>query len=637
MVYDSFYKNSQIIYKSAKFGDVINYFIKSGVPLEKTFLGYLYLVELAILNIARNIEDLIEDDSLSERIQWGEITVEDREVRKELETHPEGRYIIDLMSVRKKLSGMRFKPNYNEADITTQLSSLREIIAKFDESVKERFAITRLNEDRALENRLTIQHICYNYALIRFEPAIEPFPPTPNYEVPIYPGLAFFNLMPKSQQCNYVLQHTEIKKHKNNYLKGYSTSLSYLYSSFASSKVREINKRFSDADSWEDIHNIGEALLEDFNIEKKTNRRLFEADYHTSVKPLEKNEIERYVELRQVLRDRCARVFPNWDLDESIFIHYLIGAIERFKHFNCCKPTLIKFETDTESDYCLIPIRYYAIFNPMRGWISDGSHWLVFRNDSEHTSFADIMVREILEKNADELDYVEYAIDENLMKKYLNTMTYGTKRETREVEIKKASRGLLGEFLAAFYILKECGAEKLLALDVHHQIQDTDIDVFAETDEQVIIVQVKSSLSSKLEDNKSILKNFEKTLKHLQNKTKKHRMILFLMHSEIPDSEIGTFLLEDIKVEELEAEATLKCVEPDIAQKKREIENYFKQHDVEIILLDDITKKLGTEKCYQDLIDKLRLIFTEEERIPFNPEYFLWLDNYKLLLDHPDS
>jgi biopolymer transport protein ExbD len=89
-----------------------------------------------------------------------------------------------------------------------------------------------------------------------------------------------------------------------------------------------------------------------------------------------------------------------------------------------------------------------------------------------------------------------------------------------------------------------------LALDVHHQIQDTDIDVFAETDEQVIIVQVKSSLSSKLEDNKSILKNFEKTLKHLQNKTKKHRMILFLMHSEIPDSEIGTFLLEDIKVEE---------------------------------------------------------------------------------------
>jgi hypothetical protein len=108
--------------------------------------------------------------------------------------------------------------------------------------VKERFAITRLNDCRALENRLTIQHICYNYALIRFEPAIEPFPPTPNYEVPIYPGLAFFNLMPKSQQCNYVLQHTEIKKHKNNYLKGYSTSLSYLYSSFASSKVREINK-----------------------------------------------------------------------------------------------------------------------------------------------------------------------------------------------------------------------------------------------------------------------------------------------------------------------------------------------------------------------------------------------------------
>jgi hypothetical protein len=114
-----FYKNSQIIYKLAKFGDVINYFIKSGVPLEKTFLGYLYLVELAILNIARNIEDLIEDDSLSERIQWGEITVEDREVRKELETHPEGRYIIDLMSVRKKLSGMRLnlittRPTYTQ-------------------------------------------------------------------------------------------------------------------------------------------------------------------------------------------------------------------------------------------------------------------------------------------------------------------------------------------------------------------------------------------------------------------------------------------------------------------------------------------------------------------------------------------
>lgn len=198
-IYDSFYKNSRIICKLAEFKDIRDYFSKYNVSLETTFLGYLYLVELAILNVIRDIEDLIEDDSLSERIQWGEITVEDLEVKKELEAHPEGCYIVDLLSIRRKLSGMRFKSNYDDASIVVQLNLLCEIIAKFDENTKERFAVTRINENRLLEKQLILKHICYNYVLIRFRPGVELFCSTSNYEAPMYPGLAFFNLMPKSQ------------------------------------------------------------------------------------------------------------------------------------------------------------------------------------------------------------------------------------------------------------------------------------------------------------------------------------------------------------------------------------------------------------------------------------------------------
>lgn len=632
-IYDSFYKNSRIICKLAEFKDIRDYFSKYNVSLETTFLGYLYLVELAILNVIRDIEDLIEDDSLSERIQWGEITVEDLEVKKELETHPEGCYIVDLLSIRRKLSGMRFKSNYDDASIVVQLNLLCEIIAKFDENTKERFAVTRINENRLLEKQLILKHICYNYVLIRFRPGVELFCSTSNYEAPMYPGLAFFNLMPKSQQCNYFLQHNEIKKNDSNYLKGYSTCLSYLYLSFRSSKSKEIGKELRDVNSWDDVHNIGESILDDLNTAKEMNQRIFEMNYQTTVVPLGKSKIEKYIELRRIFKDRFVRVFPNWDFDESLFVHYLIGAVELFKRFNRFKPTLIKFRIDTESDY--FPIRYYALFNPMRGWISDGSHWLVFRDNSEHASLADVMVKEVVEEDKDQLDYFEYAIDENLIRKYLTEMAYGTAKETREVEIKKASHGLIGEFLAAFYILKEYGADKLLALEVHHQIRDTDIDVLAKTAEETVIGQVKSNLSFNPEDNKAILENFKKVSKHLQIKMGRCRMVLFLMYSEIPDSEIGILLSEDINEENIET--GILCIDPDIARKKHDVESYFKQHDVEIILLDKVIETLKAERCYQDLVNKLKLILIDERMISFDPRSLLWLDNYKLLLHHPDS
>lgn len=124
MIYDSFFKNYQIISKLVKFRDVRDHFIKYGIPLNDMFIGYLYFVEISILTIIKDIEYLIKDESLSERINWGEITIDDRELNEELKMHPEGKYIISLNSIRKKISQMRFKSEYDEISIENQLNIL---------------------------------------------------------------------------------------------------------------------------------------------------------------------------------------------------------------------------------------------------------------------------------------------------------------------------------------------------------------------------------------------------------------------------------------------------------------------------------------------------------------------------------
>ncbi|MDD4127780.1 MAG: hypothetical protein PHV39_08880, partial [Methanomicrobium sp.] len=457
------------------------------------------------------------------------------------------------------------------------------------------------------------------------------FPPKRDYETPLYPGFPFFNLIPESMQSNYNLQNKKLKINNEKYLKGYSITTFYLYSIFSPTKIKESDIIFNDVNLWEDFHDIGESLLRELNFKKKTNQQIFAINFKTTMIPLAKNKIEKYIELRNVFEDRFVRVFPYSDIDESLFIHYLVGAIELYKNFNCFKPKLIKFSIDKRNKY--YPIRYYAIFNPMRGWISDGSFWIIFRDNSEHTSKADVIVERVIEENSNHLDFYEYLIDEDLIKQYLDKKTYGIKREKRELERINQSRGLLGEFLAAFYILKEYGTEKILTLDVHHKIPGTDIDVYAKTEEQIIIGQVKSSLSFRPEDNKSILENFKKVIKHLQDEKINHRKILFIINSQHSNFELS-IPLPDINFENFEGDICAISTNIDNNRKISEIEIFFKEHNVEIIFLDNMVEKLKPVKCYQDLIEKLKLIFIEEELNLFDSEELLWENNYKLILNH---
>jgi hypothetical protein len=613
--YDSFSNNLQIAKKLTEYNEIKSKFRDLDLSFGRLYVGFIYLVELVIIHLLLNFETLIQDEYLLERVKWGEVTLGDQDMQKTLRDHPEGKYILELNSIRRDLSKIRNAKDLNENLLEKTLFELNEKLLEIDSQIREKYFVKKIVDDSDLEKKLVVEKILFDYNYIKFD---TDFYSKSKGETPIYPGHLVFYLMPDEQRTSYNLMNSRIKQEINNYFNGYVACLQFLYTSFMPEKRNYFHKKLFPIKTWAELNDCSDEIYHDLKLEKLANRQIYDYELQSTINLIEKERIENYSELRRVLRDRRIRLFNNFSLDESILIHYLHGALDLIeigaKGEKKTKLEIIEFEMGLSYDRLV----YFGIFNPLKGWISDGSHWLFFKDNSEFCSSAEIHIHNLSEKYPDIIQYRKYSIQEELIKKYLAVHTYSYERKKHKNEILKASRNIASELFALFYLMKINCDKNIINFDCHRDIPDTDIDVFVETPDEIMIGQVKPYFFFDPDERKSILKNFDLITKHFSESGKPNFKILFLMSRKIPDSEIY-FVVKD-----LPKGNEMVPLDGYIEKKEQKVIAEFTKNHIKIIYLDEILEKLESNGNYDGMINQMKIIFMKKEINPLHKESFLW-------------
>lgn len=140
-------------------------------------------------------------------------------------------------------------------------------------------------------------------------------------------------------------------------------------------------------------------------------------------------------------------------------------------------------------------------------------------------------------KENDIISFNSYDIKDNLLiGKYIEKNDLETNiKQNQKVRFDECI-GLLGEFLAGFFLLKEENITNLSRVDFHRDIESTDIDVIGETENRIIIFQAKASMSFDSSEHKKILDNFSTISDNIKKGNKTIRKILFILNYSIPES-----------------------------------------------------------------------------------------------------
>jgi len=152
--YDHFYSGKWIAESLCDLHSVKKFFEMNKFNFKEVYYGYLYLLELVIIDIVRCLENFIEDINLSELIHWGGVTTKDKELRELIKEYPEIEFIYLLLNIRKQLSSLRFKEKYNENEIIAQLDSLKNLLKDLDEFLVKKYEVSRIIVEKEKETAL---------------------------------------------------------------------------------------------------------------------------------------------------------------------------------------------------------------------------------------------------------------------------------------------------------------------------------------------------------------------------------------------------------------------------------------------------------------------------------------------------
>jgi hypothetical protein len=616
-VYDYFYYDCWIANSLCELNSFKNFLKKHEIIFENVYYGYLYLLELVIISLVNHVENLIEDVDVFELIHWGNVITGDKKLRELIREHLEVKFIFSLLNIRKSSSSQRFRGAYDEEEIICQLDNFKAILDKLNVSLIKKYDISKIEINKGKEVVLILNWILNKYNWIELD--LDLLTDDETVPVPLFPNPPIFYLMPDNLTNSYYLQNPKIKSKEQNYLKGFSLALLYLYKKLIPERINKFEKDILNVNNWIELHKIGRAIRNKTVKNSELLVKLFDVNQEPKIIPPKKGKIDNYEELRLVLRGRKVRLitdrFPgDYPNTESLFLHVFFGAIQMFKINLLDKPEIIEFRQIHRGGNW---IEYsYAIYIPVAGALWDASHWLVFdklcvESSVEPNSFFKMMVNgyvEIFEKKSEEnLFFHRFEIKRDLFRRYIEENDFETKAKKDQNAKFGDCKGLLGELLAGLYLIKEENVANLIRLDFHRDLESTDIDVIGETKDSIIISQVKTNLSFSSEEHEKILENFSKVVDSIEIKDKKVRKILFILNDHIPEAEINK-LWED-------EEIFKRCIitDYDIENKKQEGIRFFQTRNVKTLFLKDLKEKLKGEGQYSDLLNKLNLIFPESE------------------------
>lgn len=599
-LYDYFYYDFWVLKHLCDIEIFDEFMSQKNNSLEDNYKGYLYLSEVAIIHLINDLEGLIDDDNISELVHWGDVDVQEKEIMQYIKEniHPDFTF---LLSYRRSLSTLRYD-NFNIISLNENLSELKLNLEKLNQEIIDIYKVKRKINNWSIEKKEILTRIVNRYNYVEFDFAFDE-KISGKEATPIWLSHPVSYLLTPEIMKNYYLQGSNIKKYEGFYAKGCALSLLYLYSKLLSnSQLKKIESKLLSAENWIDINDIRELFYE--GILKKYNPlgvKIFNATYsNLSEKLLTKDEITKNSELKVLLRGRDIYVINHrFDLDynntQNLFMHVLFGAVYLHKYKLRNKPELIEIKqkfNDHEWRYT------YALYSPVGGMIWDSSHWLFFyeligESSIEH-SFFKRQLEVFFKMLKKDIIFHKYFLNKNLLENYIAREDLMTRQKNIEAEKLKTFTGLLPEFLAAYYVLKENGVN----IDIHRDVSNTDIDVLFENNKKRVIFQVKTSMTFQNEDNIKILKYFN-TIQSKFNDDKPIEKILFFAEEEVGNDypllyEKGSVTTNDIEI------------------RKNEIIEIFRKNNIRVIFLKSFVDKLKEQKSYGDLISKLKMIYNTD-------------------------
>lgn len=603
--FDIFYCNLKILSGLKNIKKIDNAFQKLGSDFANEYRGFLYFLEILIILTSYQLELLIADQDLLERIRWGYNNLNDPEFKKFLLTHKEASFLVQLHSLRRDFSTLR--EEYDEKKLQDKMLEINSLFFEIDLHLKEKHEIKRKVNSKKSEKLIIFDFIVRNYNWFRFGPINSDDVFDVDKEVPLHPGDLLTYLLPDKQRFSYFLHNSRIVKNNSDYFVGYKNTLLILYSLFFPENGEFIKRLFDGVSDWKGLQHAYSQIVDELDLKFDMNRQLYDLK-EISIQNELKDQIENLEELRQTLRNREIRCFKDFNADFNIVLHYLFGAV---KLSNCeLRPELEVIQFDIIDSRESEKLAYYAIFNPTRGGLWDASYWIFFKSPygygdiDEMKSFVELLP----EISSRSIRYKKIKISEKIIKDYYKQKDQSGQEKNRNQEIIKSCRGLLGEFFTLFYLIKKSSASQIVDIECHKDIKKTDIDVLIETEESIIIAQVKSFFSFDPDENRIIRNHFKQINEEYQNKNKKIIKILVCMDHEIHDSEIA-FLID----EKMKKKKQFAITDHDIEDYRTIITREFAKEKITVMYRMEIQEQLKIEKGYDVLITSLNKIFSSIE------------------------
>ena len=561
--------------------------------------GVSYFFELLIIDTIDHLTSLSSNSNTSDIVEWSESSFGEKAIRELSKKDTAIRFCFDLNKQRKSFVPFRIqKDRPNVKRFKVEIAKLFDKIKEIDDFVFKELKITKLfsgNQDL---------YPALNWFICKF-----------NYIERNYPGdIPFHNLMTDNTRKNYHLQNPVIKKYAAEYIQGYCLILKIFYKNALSPKIyAEVKRSLLKIRSWDDIHEF-RTLPDSENYRRNVLQPLFKINNGLKTDSLlDNNQITTEYQLDIIFR-RINRLrfklnrsyYGDFGYDNiNHFLYVLVGA----RSIQKGKIEVVEFrEILNKGDY-----EYsYMIFMPLSGMVSDGSYWMFFDKlavsrgrgyKSGGKFMIDGYIKEL--KKTGRYNFLKYDIKRDLLKEYVNKRDHLEVKFSNLSERLKDSKGLIAEFLAYLHVAK---LKNAVLKEIRKDVKNTDIDVVAENNDTVFIIQSKTTFPIKKSSVNGIIEYFNKIKNSINTEKKISKILHLIFENTDPDEEEGYFFEKNTSV----------LTVNEILSQKNKILGKLKKNDIEVLYYKDLRKKLKG-KTYEKLISTIDNLF----KYPHSYERFI--------------
>jgi len=567
--------------------------------IEESFRGYLYMLELSIIDTISNFELLISDDNTRELVQYGGDTFDDYKFKENIKDQPELDYILKLNQKRKELAKIRFKKDFSE-DIYNEVSNLYdELRLKLNDIHKEihdNYDISMRDENIEKEMDMILNYIINKYNYIESDCGVD------LVSKPLFPGINIPYTIPRDKFFrSYCLQYDKIKQLEKEYLNGYKLSLLFLYYRIIPEVISGFEEEILSLEKWTELHSL---YTEIHNESLKSDApffRLYDIGNKNNITPQE-GKIKNKEMLKEIFKGRQVKVITDVLCNsstfyEKLFIQILVGELLKSKSTQEAYIEIVEFKKTTE-DSDLVNYTY-AIYFPFQGPFTDTSRWIIFDDliscpEDYYSSMFHLLLNNFEKDYSETLIVHKYGVNDEIFNEFLRENDEEFRIKHKQKEQLKAAKGLLGESLALFNYLKE--DDRIPVIDFHRDMKDTDADVIFDSGDNLLVIQSKSSYEFNYLCDADVNGNISKILSHFNKlsndeslKDEDIEKVLFIMN--VPTEPFDGVIQEDV-------------------EDKEQLISRMNDEGIEVVFWKDFKEKLKEEGEYDDLLSKIELVFS---------------------------